>query len=397
MTHLNLKHFYSHFLGAQKNKLHFAAHSHHFWPDISREAHLNYWDDSAKFVDNKWEFIFQQIVPEFQKKIASLLNLKNHSQIAFAPNTHELVFRLISHFLNEEHVTILTTTSEFHSFKRQLKRLMELPNFSAEFVSTESLLRSRQLFIQDIKEGLKKNPTLFFMSQVFFDSGLALSDKELYDICESANPRTTIIIDGYHGFAAIPTDLSKLEGRIFYISGGYKYAQAGEGAGFMVIPQGDWRPVYTGWFAEFSELTSAQNDQTRYSKDGMAFMGATQDPSGLYRFNRVWEFFQTKHLSVEKIHDHVSTLQKIFLDQLPHEFLEAWKLTILKDPSASVHGHFLTFKAPSEEVAQTLEKTLCESMIFIDRRGDRLRFGFGLYHSDNEIYALIAKLKVLTK
>jgi len=395
MTQLDLRKHYSYFLKANQGKLHFAAHSHHFWPDISRDAQLEYWEDSAKFVDDKWEHVFTHIIPKTQIHISKMLNLKNPKQIAFAPNTHELVARLLSHFLGKDSLHILTSTSEFHSFRRQLLRLSEFPQVKISYVSTDSLLFERNVFLENLKSELKKGPDFFYLSQVFFDSGIALTDEELFELCSVALDKTVIVIDGYHGFAAIPTNLSKLEGRIFYVSGGYKYAQAGEGVGFMVIPQGQWRPVHTGWFAELGELSGQKGDQVGYSKDGMSFMGATQDPSGFYRFNKVWEFFNELHLNIPVIHEHIVGLQKEFLKLLPTEFLNKWELTPLFHQSLTWHGHFLTFKARDLLGAQTLEKKLRDSGIFIDRRGERVRFGMGLYHTKEEILNLIERLKKL--
>ena len=73
----------------------------------------------------------------------------------------------------------------------------------------------------------------------------------------------------------------------FYLGGGYKYAMAGEGCGFMHAPPGFGpRPPVTGWFAEFEDL-SLPPGSVGYAPDAMRFMGATFDPSGLYRFNAV--------------------------------------------------------------------------------------------------------------
>ena len=47
---------------------------------------------------------------------------------------------------------------------------------------------------------------------------------------------TVVAIDGYHGFMAVPTDLSRIAGRAFYLAGGYKYAMAGEGVCFLHCP-----------------------------------------------------------------------------------------------------------------------------------------------------------------
>ena len=46
------------------------------------------------------------------------------------------------------------------------------------------------------------------------------------------------------------------------------------------------RPPVTGWFAEFEDLTLPPGS-VGYAKDARRFMGATFDPSALYRFNAV--------------------------------------------------------------------------------------------------------------
>ena len=90
------KKYYSRFLTANPHIQHYASHSHHFWPDVTREAGIQYWDDSAKYVDDKWNHIFGEKIPAVQKLIAEVLKLSHPEQIVFAPNTHELVYRLIS-------------------------------------------------------------------------------------------------------------------------------------------------------------------------------------------------------------------------------------------------------------------------------------------------------------
>jgi selenocysteine lyase/cysteine desulfurase len=391
MTLNNPKVHYSRFLKGHEGKLHFAAHSHHFWPDVTREAHLLYWDDCALMSDEKWSKIFGEVIPKTQKHIAKILNLKDHAQIALAPNTHELAARILSLFVGRPQLRILTTTNEFHSWRRQFLRLSEHTQVQITQCSTEDFLTDRKSIIESLKKELQNAPDLFFMSQVFFDSGLAFTDSELLDITSSAPQNTIIVIDGYHGFAAIPTDLSKLEGRIFYLAGGYKYAQAGEGVGFLVVPKGSWRPAYTGWFAEYAHLAKPRGAQVGYSEDGMAFMGATQDPSGYYRFNAVWDLF--KGTSIQEIHEFIRALQLHFLKNLPPDFISHGNLRPLFDPALTWHGHFLTFESPTEESAQDCQNQLKRLNILIDRRGRRLRFGFGLYQDLKDVEHLTALLK----
>ena len=391
----NPKQYYTRFLKGHEGKLHFAAHSHHFWPDVTRDAQIAYWDDSATHSDDKWGKIFSDTIPKTQKHIAKILHLKDHKQIVLAPNTHELSTRLLSLFLGKKDLKILTTTNEFHSWRRQFLRLSEIPEIQIHQVDSTQFPFDHESFLSEMKAELAKNYDVVFLSQVFFDSGSALTDEEVEALVDVTPASTLFVLDGYHGFGAIPCNLSKLEGRIFYLGGGYKYAQGGEGVGFMVVPTGDWRPAYTGWYADHAHLSKPAGTQVGYSDDGMAFMGATQDPSGFYRFNAVWDLFESEGINVSAIHHYVQNLQKIFLKDLPVSFLETWSLKALFDQNLAWHGHFLTFEAPSVEVAEKCHQTLADHHILIDRRGSRLRLGFGLYQDQNDVAELLARLNKL--
>ena len=388
------KKHYSRFLSQLGNKLHFAAHSHHAWPDVSREAHLQCWDDSARLIDDKWEYIFSEVIPTAQKKIAELLNLKNEKQIAFAPNTHELLFRLLSTFELNTPIKILTTKNEFHSFRRQTQRMEEAGLVEITSVQADELIQDRNKLIKDLIHKLQNEHfDLFFISQVFFDSGLVLSEIEILELVQAAPAHTTICIDGYHAFAAIPVNLSKLEGRIFYLSGGYKYAQAGEGMCFMVVPQGEWRPVNTGWFAEMDSLSHSKSSKVNYAPDGAAFFGSTQDVSGFYRFNAVWKFFEKEGISIPQIHSHVEKLQDLFLAHLSTTTLAAYPLL---NAEKGKRGHFLAFDLGTPENCAHYAKLLKEKGIITDHRGQRLRIGFGLYQNESDVMKLIAECNVVT-
>ena len=391
----NPKAYYTQFLKGHEGKLHFSAHSHHFWPDVSRVGHMAYWDDSASLSDDKWNKIFSETIPKTQKHIAKILNLKNHEQIVLAPNTHELSTRLLSLFLGQKGLKILTTSNEFHSWRRQFLRLSEIPEIQVHQVDSNQFPYDKSAFFSKMKSELAKNYDVVFLSQVFFDSGSALTDSEVESLVNATPSSTLFVLDGYHGFAAIPCDLAKLEGRIFYLGGGYKYAQGGEGVGFMVIPKGDWRPAHTGWYADHAHLAKAPGTKVGYSDNGMAFMGATQDPSGFYRFNAVWDFFQTENLNVIDIHQYVLRLQNLFLQGLPEDFLRNWSLKPLFNKDLAWHGHFLTFEAPTIELAESCHQTLATNHVLIDRRGTRLRFGFGLYQNETDVLELISCLKKL--
>src|SRR5258706_2724016 len=121
---------FSRFRGANPGLLHFVAHSHHPGPDATEAAHARYWEDSSTLVDRKWERIFGEVVPKAQAHVARLLALPEPKQIAFAPNTHEFVTRLYSCLEGTGPFRVLTSAHEFHSFRRQTRRLAETGRIS---------------------------------------------------------------------------------------------------------------------------------------------------------------------------------------------------------------------------------------------------------------------------
>ncbi len=383
---------YSRFLCAAPNRLHFAAHSHHLWLDVTREAHLQYWDDSAKYADKKWAYIFSTVIPEAQRHISAILDLSHPEQIVFAPNTHEFVARLFSSLDWSKPVKILTTDSEFYSFSRQAMRLQEaMPAyFSVHRVPAEPFESFEARFRDAI---MRERYDMIFFSHVFFNSGFVVSDLDSL-VASVPSPDTLVVIDGYHGFCAIPTSLRQIESRVFYLSGGYKYAQSGEGVCFLVVPQScALRPIYTGWFAELATLAESPSHEVTYQHDGLRFAGATFDPSGLYRFNAAMRWLAAQRLSVERIHSYVVRLQEYFLQRLEQEPIRALPLSALRPPRhLTLRGHFLTFELDN---AIELEKQLLERDVYIDRRANRLRFGLGLYHTEAEVDALIERLLTL--
>ncbi|HYP10171.1 MAG TPA: aminotransferase, partial [Xanthobacteraceae bacterium] len=115
---LDLRGHFTEFRAAQPGRIHLAAHSHHFWPDAACAAHRRALADAARLADNKWEMIFGELIPRAQRGVAAILGLPDPATIAFAPNTHDFVRRLISALPAGAPPRILTSDSEFHSFTR---------------------------------------------------------------------------------------------------------------------------------------------------------------------------------------------------------------------------------------------------------------------------------------
>lgn len=382
------KQHYSHFLSINPERLHFAAHSHHLWLDVTRDAHLRYWDDSARLIDEKWSYIFDTVMPKVQQSIAAMIGCSRPQDICFAPNTHSLVVRLLSCFDYTKPLKILTTDSEFHSFSRQIKRFEELENVCVTRIPSCPASNFTERFIESLNSSAYD---LVFLSQVFFNTGAVLPNLE-YIVRAVQEPKTLIVIDGYHAFFALPVDLRAVEKRIFYLAGGYKYAQAGEGVCFMSLPEGcALRPLDTGWFASFDDLeqVNANCKEVSYSNTGFRFSGATFDPSGLYRLNAVFDWMMANNLSITTIHNYVQSLQRYFLSSLARHPSSLLPIKSLANQSLDYQGHFLIFDLPN---AKEVHEFLGKREIVVDRRGQSLRVGFGLYQDSTDIDRLMQRI-----
>jgi len=378
------------FLDADPARLHVAAHSHHLWPDVTLDAQARCWRDAARLADRKWETIFGEIVPAAQRHVARMLNLPDPGSIAFGPNTHGFVLRLLSLLPAGKPVRILTTDSEFHSFTRQVQRLEEESLARVTRVPVEPVESFSQRFAEAAARG---DHDLVFFSQVFFNSGYMVPD--LAALVRAVPDRETIVaVDGYHGFMAMPTDLAAIADRAFYLAGGYKYAMAGEGACFLHVPPGhDFRPRDTGWFSSFGTLEAAGTGPVAYAAGGAAFLGATFDPVGIYRLNAVMDWLAEIGVSVADIHAHVHGLQRDFIERLARPRLKTLHPHQLVLPVAETNrGNFLTFRTVE---AGALHRRLLDAGIVTDYRGDRLRIGFGLYHDPADIERLCQRLRDL--
>ena len=383
------KQHFSRSTGRPGAPLHFAAHSHHPWPDATFEAQQNCWEDAASLLDRKWGLIFEKVIPAAQAHIARHLALPDPKTIAFAPNTHSLLLRLLAATRGLPKHNVLATDGEFHSFTRQMSRLAEDELVNLVRVPVEPFPTFKQRFLAAMAE--RDDWDLVWLSHVFFNSGFVLSPEDISEILAAVPDRETfMVLDGYHAFMALPVDLSRVAARVFYVAGGYKYAMAGEGVCFMHCPPGyGERPRDTGWYAEFGALDKSRDGVVAYGKDASRFSGATFDPSGLYRLNAVMDWLDQQNIGIAAMHEYCLTLQRHFLDRLAGAKTNLNPINLMIADERR-RGRFLTFRTSE---ASRLERELGSRNIIVDHRADRLRIGFGIYQDKGDVERLVAALK----
>jgi selenocysteine lyase/cysteine desulfurase len=382
MTH---KALFSRALELDPERLHFAAHSHHLWPDASFDGQVRAWVEANHFADRKWDLVFGEVVPEAQAHIARELGLPDPNTVVFAPNTHDLLVRIVSGWEGRP-VRILTTDGEFHSFRRQAERWEETGEVVVARVPLEPFDTFDARFTAAARAG---GHDLVWVSQVFFRTGQVIGC--VADLAALARPEGPwVVVDGYHGFMATPTDLAAVADRIFYVAGGYKYAMAGEGACFLHAPPGFCdRPVVTGWFAEFGDLSGPPGG-VQYRSDGGRFWGATFDVSALYRFNAVRRLLEENGLTTDVVSAHADGLRSHFAEALAAgecgRLGEAEVINPIPDDGRP-RARFLALRHPD---AQAWRARLLEANVVTDVRDDVIRFGFGLYQDAADVDRLIA-------
>jgi selenocysteine lyase/cysteine desulfurase len=373
---IDLKPGFTRFFAAYPDRLHFAAHSHHPWPDVSYDAHLQAWLDAAALADDKWEHFFEVTLPRTQALVGDVIGLADPTSLTFGPNTHGFVNRIFSCL--EPPVRVLTTDAEFHSFHRQSRRWEEAGVAIVDRVPAEPHDTFEERFTREAAAGVHD---LVYLSQVLFDSGLVVEGIDRI-VSSVPNNQTFIVVDGYHAFMARPVNIGAIQDRVFYLAGGYKYAMAGEGACFLHSPSGYGpRPLDTGWYAGFGQLESGVTELVPFATDGSRFAGATYDVSGVYRLRSVLEWLTDEGVAVADIHDHAAQLGERFLgaaDSLGAPVVDAGK-----------RGNFLTFRT---DRAAEIYGQLHDRKVITDHRGDRLRIGFGVYHDEADVDRLAAAL-----
>jgi selenocysteine lyase/cysteine desulfurase len=369
------KRLFSRSLAAAPDRLHMAAHSHHLWPDASYQGQLAAWEDAARLADDKWDKVMGEVWPTAQRHVAAELKLPDPDTVVFAPNTHDLILRIVSAMDRKRPLRVLSTDGEFHSFHRQSSRWVEAGVFDLERIPVDQP-GFPQRFIEHASNG---DFDLIFVSHVMFGSGQIFG--RLSDLAALARPDGPwIVADGYHAFMAIDVDLSPIADRIFYLAGGYKYAMTGEGAAFMHAPNGfGARPEITGWFASFDEL-SAKQGAVGYAPDARRYLGATFDPSALYRFNAVQAMLKREGLATPAISAHVDALMKRLIEHLPGTPLGEARL--INGDIRQPRARFLALQSPN---ARRWQADLARAGVVTDSRGDILRIGLALYHDPDDV------------
>ncbi|MBL8952535.1 MAG: aminotransferase class V-fold PLP-dependent enzyme [Myxococcaceae bacterium] len=361
-----LRPHYSAFLEAGRVLL--TGHSHQAWPDAAREGQLEAFDDAARHADDKWGAAFAA-ADAVRAYVGRLLDCAP-SQVALAPNTHELVTRMLSACDLRGRPHLVTTTGEFHSITRQLKRAKGLVDVTWVEAQPAATLAER------LAAAVTERTAAVLVSTVLFETSERVPN--LPELVRSARAKgAEVLLDAYHAFGVVPFTVAELGAQdAFIVAGGYKYAQWGEGTCFMRVPPRAFEPVLTGWFAGFGDLAHARGETIGWGASGAErFAGSTYDPTSHYRARAVIRFFTREGLNVAR-------LRELSLEQTSRmfELLEGLDVVTPREPER--RGGFVSIRLPD---AAAVAKRLHGRGVLVDHRGELLRLGPAPYTLDEEL------------
>lgn len=348
------------------------GHSHQAWPDAARAGMLQAFDDAAQACDDKWPQAFAA-AEAVRLAVAGRIGAAP-SEIALDQNTHDLVVRFLSALDLKERPHLVTTTGEFHSLSRQLRRLDEQGILPITWVPAQPTAT----LAERLAAALKPETAAVLTSTVLFETASVVPGlPEL--IAQARRQDTEVLLDAYHAFYALPFTLSSLGATdCFLVGGGYKYAQWGEGNCFLRVPQRSFRPVITGWFAGFGELEQKAAVAVSYGSTGaQAFAGSTYDPVSHYRARAVIHFHREAGFTPEN-------LRALSLQQTGRILDGLAGLEVVTPHPPERRGAFVAVRVPD---AAGVTRALREKNVVVDHRGDLLRLGPAPYLTDDELDA----------
>ena len=343
------------------------GHSHQAWPDVAFEAQQQAWLDTAEFVDDVWDKAFEK-ANDVRRGFARLLD-DSPDRVALAPNTHELVVRFLSALPLKKRPKLITTDGEFHTIRRQLDRLIEEGIEVVKVVSGPAATLAERL-AQEVDE---HTAAVLVSAVLYTNAHIVPNLRATLEACERHGAE--LLVDAYHALNVVPFSLKK-EGleRAYVVGGGYKYCELGPGNAFLRFPADcALRPVITGWFSEFTDLSQAPvSGRVGYGPGPARFAGATYDFTSHYRGAAVFKFFEQHQLTVERLRA-LSQRQIALLVE---------GLELAPEVPVTALGGFVSLGAAD---AAQLQERLRRGKISTDHRGDRLRLGPAPYVTEPQL------------
>jgi kynureninase len=352
---------------------------------VARDGQIEAIEVTMRELDDKWDAAFAK-AEEVRAGFARLLG-EPDAEIALGASTHDVLIRFLSALDLGRRPRLVTTDGEFHTLRRQTRRLAEagLDVVTVAAVPAETLAERLAAEVDD-------RTSAVLVSSVLFETARVVPGLEgLAAVC--AAREVELLVDVYHALGPVPTSIAGLGlADAWVVGGGYKYLQLGEGNCFLRLPPHaqQLRPIVTGWFAEFATLTEEHGqDRVDYGPGATRFAGSTYDPTSHFRAARVFAFFAEQGLTPELLRASYQHQLQVLAARFDELGIEPAVLDRERAVPMSSYGGFLALRTPH---AAELQRALHDRGVLTDSRAQYLRLGPAPYLSDAQLEAAIGLL-----
>jgi selenocysteine lyase/cysteine desulfurase len=371
------------------DRLLLTGHSHQAWPDVAFDGQLQAIDDAAGLVDDKWERAFEaaEAVREGYRRLLD----DPDGLYSLASSTHDVLVKLLSALPWRERRRLITTDAEFYSLERLLQRLEEEGVEVVRVAAHPATSVGERLACE-----VDDRTAAILTSTVFFSSAHIAGDLTL-PARAARRHGAILVLDTYHQLNVVPFSLRDLDLEDAYVvSAGYKYCQLGEGNAILRFPAGtELRPIATGWFAEFGDLTAVHShSRVRYPAGNDRFAGATYDPTSHYRGAAVFAFHAAHELTPALLRTVSQHQIGLLLRRFEELDLDPGAIDYDRSVAVDGLGGFLALRSPQ---AGEIQRRLKERGVATDSRGEILRLGPAPYLNDSQLETAIGILGEVVK
>ncbi len=344
-------------------------------PDCAARGQVAAWALAAKFLDERQEALFD-LAEGVRAGIAKRLDV-NGEHIALAGSLHELFVRFLSALPLQQRPKLVMSDGEHPSVARQALRLAEM---GVEVVQLPALPAAT--LAARMEQAVDDRTAAVVVSSVLFESGHVVSD--LGALADTCNLRgVQLFVDAYLSFNVMPLSLPRLGLQTAFVAaGGCKYAQLGDGLGFMYVPPTqECRPLVTSWHGCFDPLVDSPAAlPIPYGDYHQRFDGAARDVSVDFRAAEVFAFFERNGLSVQQLHSLNRAQCRHLLQRF--ELLDFDPDVIHATATLPALGGFVSFQSL---YAKDICSKLRDRGVHTDYRGRWLRIGPAPYVSLEQI------------
>lgn len=350
------------------------------WPKVTSEAVAAFAHENSIYgAQHYLSWMAQE--QSLRERLAKLLGLENHHEIALAKSTSEAL-SIIAYGLDwEQGDEVVISNQEFPSNRIVWESLAErgVKVIAADFSGLAPL--------EAIEKAISPDTKLVSVSTVQYASGIAINCEEIATLCQQHG--ILLCLDAIQSLGALPLDQSKVKAD-FIVADGHKWLMAAEGLALLYVAE---QHIPTLKLQQYGWHMVA--DRGNYDrKDWQPAADATRFECGSPNMLGAHALNASLGLLLEIGIDTVSEQLQARVSYLIEQLLDIEGLEVLSPTAPAERGGIVTFKVEGLD-HKALYQTLMQQQVICAHRGGGIRFSPGFYSAYDMIDEAIKRLSAI--